>query len=107
VVTPLFVLAAIPLLTQMSVIRARAPSHRGKHGARCGVLLPPSEGAGRSGALASLYACPVDAIANGGDLALSLFVAAVLAGSFVLLGVVCWIFWRAAKADRAEQHGEQ
>jgi len=36
-----------------------------------------------------------------GDLALSIFVAVVLGGSFVVLGVVCWIFWRAAKRDRA------
>jgi len=32
-------------------------------------------------------------------LALSIFVAVVIAGSFVVLGVVCWIFWRAAKRD--------
>jgi hypothetical protein len=38
-----------------------------------------------------------------GDLALSVFVAVVLGGSFVLLGVVCWIFWRAAKRDRADE----
>jgi len=38
-----------------------------------------------------------------GDLALSVFVAVVLGGSFVVLGVVCWIFWRAAKRDRADE----
>ena len=38
-------------------------------------------------------------IGNGGDLALSLFVAVVLGGSFVVLAVICWLFWRAAKHD--------
>ena len=38
-----------------------------------------------------------------GDLALSVFVAVVLGGSFVVLGVVCWVFWRAAKRDRADE----
>jgi hypothetical protein len=38
-------------------------------------------------------------LANGGTLALSIFVAVVIGGSFVVLGVVCWIFWRAAKRD--------
>jgi hypothetical protein len=38
-------------------------------------------------------------IANSGDLALSLFVAVVIGGSFVVLGIICWMFWRAAKRD--------
>jgi len=41
----------------------------------------------------------VGLIANSGDLALSLFVAIVLGGSFAVLGVICWLFWRAAKRD--------
>jgi hypothetical protein len=36
---------------------------------------------------------------SGGDTALSAFVAIVLGGAFVLLGVVCWVFWRAAKQE--------
>jgi hypothetical protein len=40
-------------------------------------------------------------IANSGDLALSLFVAVVLGGSFVVLGVICCVFWRAARRDAA------
>jgi len=35
-----------------------------------------------------------------GTLALSIFVAVVIGGSFVVLGVLCWIFWRAARRDR-------
>jgi len=38
-------------------------------------------------------------LAAGGTLALSVFVAVVLGGAFVVLGVLCWIFWRAAKRD--------
>lgn len=38
-------------------------------------------------------------IANGGELALSLFVAVVIGGSFVVLAVICWLFWRVAKQD--------
>ena len=37
-----------------------------------------------------------------GDLALSVFVAVVLGGSFVVMGVVCWIFWRAAKREKTD-----
>lgn len=37
-----------------------------------------------------------------GDLALSLFVAVFIGASFVVLGVVCWIFWRAAKRDQGD-----
>jgi hypothetical protein len=37
-----------------------------------------------------------------GDLALSLFVAVFIGASFVVLGVVCWIFWRAAKRDQSD-----
>jgi cbb3-type cytochrome oxidase subunit 3 len=37
--------------------------------------------------------------ATGGETALSIFVAVVLGGAFVLLGVVCWVFWRAAKQE--------
>jgi len=37
-----------------------------------------------------------------GNLALSVFVAVVLGGSFVILGVVSWIFWRAAKRDQGD-----
>ena len=44
--------------------------------------------------------------ANSGDLVLSLLVAAVIGGSFVLLGVICWVFWRAAKRDAAEDQAE-
>jgi cbb3-type cytochrome oxidase subunit 3 len=39
-------------------------------------------------------------VGAGGTLALSIFVAVVIGGSFLLLGVLCWIFWRAAKRDR-------
>jgi cbb3-type cytochrome oxidase subunit 3 len=45
-------------------------------------------------------------IANGGDLALSLFVAVVIGGSFVVLGGICWVFWRAAKRE-ADERREQ
>ncbi len=41
-------------------------------------------------------------IANSGDLALSVFIAVVLGGGFVLLGFISWIFWRAAKREAAE-----
>jgi len=38
-------------------------------------------------------------VGSGGDTALSVFVAIVLGGSFVVLAIVCWVFWRAAKRD--------
>ena len=34
-----------------------------------------------------------------GDLALSIGVAVFIGVSFAVLGVVCWIFWRAAHQD--------
>ena len=37
-----------------------------------------------------------------GDLALSIFVAVFIGASFVVLGVVCWIFWRAAQRDQGD-----
>ncbi len=37
-----------------------------------------------------------------GNLALSVFVAVFIGASFVVLGVVCWIFWRAAKSDQTD-----
>ena len=37
-----------------------------------------------------------------GDLALSVFVAVFIGASFIILGVVCWIFWRAAKRERGD-----
>jgi hypothetical protein len=45
-------------------------------------------------------------IANSGDLVLSLFVAVVIGGSFVVLGVICWVFWRAAKRDAVERQAQ-
>ena len=41
-------------------------------------------------------------LGTGGDTALSVFVAVVLGGAFVLLGGVCWVFWRAARRDAAD-----
>ena len=48
----------------------------------------------------------MDVVGSGGDLALSLFVALVIGVSFVILGVVCWIFWRAAKRDAKQRRPE-
>jgi hypothetical protein len=41
-------------------------------------------------------------LSDGGTLALSIFVAVVLGGSFVVIGGLCWIFWRAAKREQDE-----
>ena len=38
-----------------------------------------------------------------GAVALDAFVVAMMLGSFVALGVICWIFWKAKKRDDAEQ----
>lgn len=45
----------------------------------------------------------MEVIANSGDLVLSLFMAVVIGGSFAVLGVICWVFWRAAKRDALER----
>lgn len=49
----------------------------------------------------------MNVIGNGGEVALSLFVAVVIGGSFVVLAVICWIFWRAAKRDAQERDAER
>ena len=36
-----------------------------------------------------------------GELAMTIMLVTVLVGIWVLLGVVCWIFWRAKKRDDA------
>lgn len=46
-------------------------------------------------------------IANSGDLVLSLFVAVVIGGSFVVLGGISWVFWRAAKRDAVERQAQK
>jgi cbb3-type cytochrome oxidase subunit 3 len=38
-----------------------------------------------------------------GAAALDAFVVAMMVGSFVALGVICWIFWKAKKRDDAEE----
>ena len=37
-----------------------------------------------------------------GAVALDAFVVAMMLGSFVALGVICWIFWKAKKREDAE-----
>ena len=38
-----------------------------------------------------------------GAAALDAFIVAFMALSFVVLGVICWIFWKAKKRDDAER----
>jgi cbb3-type cytochrome oxidase subunit 3 len=42
-------------------------------------------------------------LAANGSAALDAFIVALMAISFVVLGVICWIFWKAKKRDDAEQ----
>ena len=41
-----------------------------------------------------------------GAAALDAFVVAMMLGSFVALGVICWIFWKAKKRDDAQARGQ-
>ena len=38
-----------------------------------------------------------------GAAALDAFIVALMVTSFVVLGVICWIFWKAKKRDDAEE----
>ncbi|MGZ4281891.1 MAG: hypothetical protein ACXVFC_04660 [Gaiellaceae bacterium] len=38
-----------------------------------------------------------------GAAALDAFIVAMMVGSFVVLGVICWVFWKAKKRDDAEE----
>ena len=38
-----------------------------------------------------------------GAVALDVFIVGMMATSFVVLGVICWIFWKAKKRDDAEE----
>jgi cbb3-type cytochrome oxidase subunit 3 len=42
-------------------------------------------------------------LADHGAAALDAFIVAFMVISFVVLGVICWIFWKAKKRDDAEQ----
>jgi uncharacterized paraquat-inducible protein A len=46
-------------------------------------------------------------LAHTGDAALAGLVTASIVVPLVLLAVVCWIFWRAARRDAAEANGEK
>jgi cbb3-type cytochrome oxidase subunit 3 len=38
-----------------------------------------------------------------GAAALDVFIVGMMATSFIVLGVICWIFWKAKKRDDAEE----
>jgi hypothetical protein len=42
-------------------------------------------------------------LAANGSAALDAFIVALMATSFIVLGVICWIFWKAKKRDDAER----
>jgi cbb3-type cytochrome oxidase subunit 3 len=42
-------------------------------------------------------------LADGGTAALDAFIVTMMVLSFVVLGVICWIFWRAKKREDAER----
>jgi cbb3-type cytochrome oxidase subunit 3 len=42
-------------------------------------------------------------VAASGAAALDAFIIAMMVLSFVALGVICWIFWKAKQRDDAEQ----
>lgn len=42
-------------------------------------------------------------LANQGAAALDAFIIIMMVGSFVVLGVICWVFWKAKKRDDAEE----
>ena len=55
---------------------------------------------------------PVSRIVHAGSsqvglLILSIFIMVMIVGGFVVLGIICWVFWRAWKRDLAMEEADR